>query len=91
MIFQVSYDLKKPDRDYTTLEKQIKSLGSWCHPVESTWFIDTISDNVVYVRDSLLKTMDNSDALIVNAVKANSAAWFGLGDDVIAWIKQHLA
>ena len=62
--YLITYDLKKPGRDYTSLYKAIKALGSWCHPVESTWFVNTTQE-VIAIRDSLAAVMDTNDKLIV--------------------------
>ena len=35
-IYIISYDLKIPGRDYTSLYDAIKSLGDWQHLLEST-------------------------------------------------------
>lgn len=89
MVFHISYDLRKPGRDYSTLYEQIKKLGSWCHPVDSTWYVDTTSNDAVAVRDSLKTKMDSSDALIVTQA-STPGAWYGLDENVTAWLKQQL-
>ena len=40
-LYTISYDLKKPDRDYSGLYEAIKSFESWWHYLESTWIIKT--------------------------------------------------
>lgn len=88
MLFSISYDLNKPGQDYSELYKEIKNLGSWCHPVDSTWFVET-SLSASDVRDKLKSVMDGSDSLIV--VKASApGAWFGLSDDLSQWLKDKL-
>lgn len=88
MIYCISYDLNKPGKDYTDLYKAIKELGSWCHPVDSTWFVDSVL-SADGVRDSLLQVTDSTDAIIV--VKASApGAWNGLSTDVSHWLKNKL-
>jgi len=54
--FLITYDLRKPDRDYTSLISAIKEAGSGCaSPVESVWIIAVnlnlgMSASSVFVR-----------------------------------------
>ena len=87
-VFSISYDLNSPGQDYDDLYEEIKKLGEWCHPLDSTWFVDS-SFSAKEVRDKLESVMDNSDALIV--VKASApGAWFGLSDKLNVWLRNHL-
>jgi hypothetical protein len=45
MIILVSYDLKKPGKDYSSLYKTLKSANNWWHYLESTWILYVNSDN----------------------------------------------
>jgi len=88
MLFSISYDLNKPGQDYPELYKEIKKLGNWCHPVDSTWFVKT-SLSASKVRDKLNAVMDSSDSLIV--VKASApGAWHGLNSEASQWLKDNL-
>lgn len=88
MVYHISYDLKKPGKDYAALHESIKKLGNWCHPVDSTWYIKTPM-TAEAIRDTLRAVMDQSDALIVTVASA-PGAWFGLDDQVSAWLQNHL-
>lgn len=88
MVYHISYDLRKPGKDYSSLHQAIKNIGSWCHPVESTWYVDTAS-SASAIRDTLIRVMDSSDGLIVTTAIA-PGAWQGLADDVSGWLKSHL-
>lgn len=88
MVYEISYDLNRPGQDYKDLYAAIKNLGSWCHPVDSTWFVDS-SLSADAIRDRLKAVMDKSDALVV--VKASvPGAWFGLSTEISTWLKNHL-
>jgi hypothetical protein len=89
MVYHISYDLNKPGKDYKDLYAEIKKLGSWCHPVDSTWYVDTSKD-ASGIRDALSTVMDSSDELLVTAATV-PGAWKGLPDDVSAWLKSHLS
>lgn len=89
MVYHISYDLRKPGKDYERLYEEIKNLGPWCHPVDSTWYVDT-SETAEGIRNSLRAVMDASDALVVTAARA-PGAWYGLSDNISAWLKSHLS
>lgn len=88
MLYEISYDLNRPGQDYDDLYSEIKKLGEWCHPVDSTWFVYT-SVSAEGIRDRLKAVMDKSDALIV--VKVSSpGAWSGLSTEIGTWLKKYL-
>lgn len=88
MVYHISYDLCKSHKDYDALYKEIKNLGSWCHPVDSTWYVDTAL-SVEVARDRLKAVMDSDDKLIVTKADA-PGAWFNLDAPVSEWLKKHL-
>lgn len=82
----VSYDLKVPGRDYTSLYDAIKSYGEWQHPLESTWILYT-TDSADQISSMLRSEgrMDNSDLLFVCELKIdNRQGW--LDRNVWTWI-----
>ena len=87
-IFNISYDLTQPDRDYETVIAKIKELGSWAHPVKSTWLVDTAL-SMGDVKSLIAATMDSNDKLIVT-ICAKGATWQKLPDNVSKWIKERL-
>jgi len=86
--YLISYDLNKPGQNYSALHEKIKSLGGWCHCLESTWVV-THPGPAVAIRDALTKVMDSSDALFV-AKLTGEAAWIGLFGDRTDWLKKNL-
>jgi len=57
---QINYDLSVPGRNYEAVETYIKSLGGWCHLLESLWLVrtwKTASD----VRDELKAIVHTKD------------------------------
>lgn len=69
----VTYDLRKPGRDYATLFAAIKTLGKAIKPLQSTWIVATNYTDA-QIRDHLVKFMDPNDGLLVMGLKAE-AAW----------------
>lgn len=88
MVYHISYDLKNPGKDYSHLYKAIKDLGDWCHPLDSTWYVDT-THTAKTVRDHLRTVTDSNDKVIVTAATV-PGAWFGISDEASAWLKNHL-
>jgi hypothetical protein len=90
-VYQIDYDLRK-QRNYAALYEQIRSYGTYCHPLESTWIIAT-QQSAEQIRDKLTKTMDGDDGLLVTRLQGE-AAWRNLSndsnDEVTKWLKQQL-
>lgn len=85
--YVISYDLKTPGRDYSSLYDAIKSYQEWQHPLESTWIIYT-EDSADSISSSLRANgnMDNSDLLFVCALNINDRQGW-LAKSVWAWMK----
>ncbi|HPF95615.1 MAG: hypothetical protein KC582_04295 [Candidatus Magasanikbacteria bacterium] len=90
MILSISYTLKKPIQSYGLLYEKIKSIGTWCHPLESHWFVESTSEPTV-IRDYLLNTgaIDTDDAILVTVVEKGYASQ-NLDSTVLLWLKQKL-
>ena len=73
-VFLISYDLKKPGRNYDDLYKKIKSFGKWYHCLESVWIIKT-SSTLQKVSDELVNQIDDNDRLLVVEIKNNYSGW----------------
>lgn len=83
MIFIVSYDLNRPGQDYPNLYETIKTLGSWAHPLESTWLVDTTM-TAKMIFDTLWAQMDRNDKLLVARMQEH---WWGSFDQrVLDWL-----
>ena len=78
----ITYDLRKPGRDYAALIERLKTLKA-ASPLESVWFVVSTS-SAVEIRDYLWQVMDSNDGLLV-LTTANGAAWIGLSD--AGWTK----
>lgn len=87
-IYQIDYDLRNPQRNYEDLYKRIKSYGSWCHPLESTWLIST-DQSAAQVHSHLFGVMDRDDGLLVTRL-TGEAAWIGIDAKVSDWLKSEL-
>lgn len=71
--YVITYDMRKPGRNYESLYEAIKAYGTWAHVLESAWAIVT-SQSAAAVRDNLRRHMDDNDGIFV--VKSGTeAAW----------------
>lgn len=87
--YMIGYDLHpSKGESYDELIKAIKAYGTWCHPLDSTWFIVTTS-TAVQVRDNLVRYIKSDDQLLV-LKSGQEAAWFGFTDEINKWLKDNL-
>ncbi|MBN2424520.1 MAG: hypothetical protein JXB44_05815 [Calditrichaceae bacterium] len=69
----ISYDLRKPGRNYDALYDAIRSYGTWAKVNESVWAIVT-QQTAVQIRENLDKHLDSNDRIFV--IKSGiEAAW----------------
>lgn len=87
MVYLITYDLNKTGQDYKSLYDTIKSLGSWAHFLDSTWFVDT-HISVIEIRDKLTAVMDTNDSLFVSKISKSYSGW--LSQDAWNWLSEHV-
>lgn len=84
----ISYDLRKPGRNYDSLYEAIKSYGTWAHILESLWAVVT-SKSAAQIRDHLAEHLDANDGLFV--VKSGTeAAWQNVIYKDNTWYQKYL-
>jgi len=86
-VYQIDYDLRK-QKNYEALHERIRSYGTYCNPLKSSWLIAT-NQTAVQVRDYLRAVMDSDDGLLVTRLQ-REAAWFGLDDKTSSWLKTQI-
>ncbi|MFC1697108.1 CRISPR-associated protein Cas2 [Nanoarchaeota archaeon] len=80
----ITYDLIKPEKDYTKLVEAIKSYGSYAHALGSVWFIDS-NKSTGEIRDYLQQFVDGNDKVIVTGV--NGWAISNISTKITSWLK----
>lgn len=85
----ITYDLNSPGQDYKELGEAIKSLGGWCHNLDSTW-LATTSKTTAEVRDFLAKYLDPSDELLVINVSGDGWATRGFSQEANDWLRKYM-
>ncbi len=90
-IFLIAYDLNKGETssEYKRLIDQIKKLGSWAKPLESTWFVISES-SASEIIDYLKKFIDSNDELLVMDVTDDDWATMGINKEVTDWMKENI-
>jgi len=74
MVLLITYDLRRPGRNYKSLHEAIKSAGTWWHHLESTWLIETDASPNQWA-EFLRPHMDANDNLLVIRVHKNYQGW----------------
>ena len=88
MVYCFSYDLRKPGRNYDSLYGYLKSFASWCHALESDWFV--VSDKTAAeVRDGALAHVDEGDGIVVTRATAGWAT-HGVSKEINDWLRDSL-
>ncbi|MDP9704667.1 UNVERIFIED_ORG: hypothetical protein J2W64_001853 [Rahnella aquatilis] len=83
----ISYDLRKPGRNYDELYKAIKNYPNWAKVNESVWAVVS-AGSAVQVRDFIMKYVDANDSVFV--IKSGlEAAWHNTICES-AWLKKNL-
>lgn len=76
MIYLITYDLNKSDKDYEGVYQAIKDASTyWCHYWESSWLIKSNLETADAVFDKIKPHLDNNDRCFVVEVKNNKQGW----------------
>ncbi|MCK4822773.1 hypothetical protein KA005_43820 [bacterium] len=86
-VFLVSYDLKKPGRNYTELYEALKKAHTWWHYLDSCWLLKT-SLSARQLFDSLKPHIDGNDFLLIIEVTKNYTGW--LPQKAWDWMDQNI-
>lgn len=87
MIYEISYELRKPGQNYDALYETIKTAISWCHPMTSHWFILTNQSAQTWV-DKLRRVMDENDYIfVVDITGQERQGWMPKSD--WEWLEQN--
>lgn len=77
-IILVTYDLRKPGRNYEPVYEYLKRF-TYCHHLESVWLLDT-NKSTEAIRDELKPKVDANDAFFVVRIQRDWGALnFGCG------------
>ena len=86
-VYMISYDLHSPTNNREKVENAIKSLGSWCKYVTTTFLVKTDFSSSD-VQDIATKHLDSNDAMIICKVEKPIMGW--LSQEQWKWIRENL-
>ena len=87
MVYVVSYDLKKLDKDYIGLYEQLQHSPRWWHYLASTWLISTPeSASQLYTR--LAAHLDHGDNILI--IEAGNHIYGQLAKEAWEWIYKEI-
>jgi hypothetical protein len=79
--FLISYDLRQPHKDYTSLHRHLENdYSSSKRPLASLWILKSTLDHTG-VRDSIKRFIDQDDKLLVVDITGDASAWFNIDRD----------
>jgi hypothetical protein len=87
MVYVVSYDLRKPGKDYIGLTEQLKNSPRWWHYLESTWLIAT-SESASQLYKRLKAHIDEGDRILIIEAGNDRQGW--LPKKAWEWIKNEI-
>ena len=80
-IMVVTYDLRKPDRNYQSLYDYLKTFN-YCWHIESVWMLDT-DQSAVQIRDGMRAHVEPQDRIFVARLMHE---WAALNYDCSNWL-----
>jgi hypothetical protein len=87
MVYVVSYDLRKPGKDYTGLTEQLRYSPRWWHYLASTWLIAT-EESASQLYNRLAAHLDKNDSILIIEAGNHAQGW--LPKDAWEWIYREL-
>ena len=76
MVYFITYDLNKADKDYEGVYEAIKDASlAWCHYWDSSWLIKSELKTADDVFEKIKPHLDSNDRCLVAEVKNNKQGW----------------
>ena len=85
--YMISYDLNSPSSNRKEVEESIKSLGSWCKYVSTTFLVSSYK-NINEVQSIATKYLDSNDSMVICLVQKPIKGW--LSQEQWNWISQNI-
>ena len=85
--YMISYDLNSPTNNRKAVEDSIKSLGSWCKYVSTTFIVSSYK-NLDDVQSIVTKNLDSNDSMIICKVQKPIKGW--LSKSQWDWIHKNI-
>lgn len=75
MLYLVTYDLNKPEQNYSGLFEFLKSNKNWWHHLDSTWLIKSDEEIEIFKNKVKAQIDDNDSLLIINVTDDKYKGW----------------
>lgn len=88
VLYVITYDLKRPEQNYPELINAIKGLGTWAHPMQSTWLVVPnmyLMNAASEIYNQLRRHMDSNDLLWISRVTEDHQGY--LSNEIVDWLK----
>jgi hypothetical protein len=85
--FIITFDLKNPGMNQDKLVASIKTATSWARLGTNSFVVSSDKDAAA-IREIMLKSLYQGDKIYIGKLD-NSAAWYGLGDEVSNWLRNN--
>lgn len=86
-VYMISYDLHSPTSNREAVEESIKSLGTWCKYLTTTFLVST-TQSLETVQGTAVTHIDNNDQMIICKVEKPIGGW--LSQSQWDWITKNL-
>ena len=88
MLYLITYDLKKPQQNFTELFKALKSTGKWWHHLDSTWLVQSSEVIEVFTNRVKGKIGQNDSLLVVEITNDSYKGW--LTQKAWDWLRNNI-
>lgn len=87
MLKLITYDLRKPGRNYSALYEALKSITpNWWHYLDSVWIFATeLSTEAIYQK--IKPHIDSNDYILVVSIDEDHTGW--LPQKAWDWLNNH--
>lgn len=85
--YMISYDLHAPTNNRTAVQDAIKSLGSWCKYVSTTYLVNTTL-SIKEVQDICTAPLDGNDRMLIAEITGTIHGQ--LLDTEFQWIQENI-
>jgi hypothetical protein len=83
----ITFELSNPGINQDKLVTQIKTADNWARICDNTYMI-TSNQTSEFIRNNLFNMIYEGDKIYVGLL-SNTAAWYGLDNDVTNWIRNN--
>ena len=87
MLYNIIYELKNAERDYSTFFSALKTFSTSNQCMKNSWFVKT-NKNKQEIYDNLKQHLDTSDLLLITQTSlTNLSGWLPI--DSVNWLQEH--